>query len=182
RSVKDSPVIFQREQLLQSLGKGSFETRAGMVPGEYRAILTVRAAGGTYSGAATFIIGETDSATLDIPVSQTRSIQGEVQTEGPVSSLFVTCVPDPLQGLTHLVTAQVRQTGKFVLDGVLPGMCGIRIDGITDDRYLESVRLGSQEPAPQTIEIPANTADAKLTLVIKTGASIEGIFVNESRS
>jgi hypothetical protein len=182
RSVKDSLVIFQREQLLQSLGKGSFETRAGMVPGEYRAILTVRAAGGTYSGAATFIISETDSATLDIQVSQTISLQGEVQTEGPTSSLFVTCVPDPLQGLTHLVTAQVRQNGKFVLDGVLPEVCGIRIDGIMDDRYLKSVRLGNQEAKSQTIEIPAHTDDAKLNLVVKTGGSIEGIFVNESRA
>ena len=183
RSVKDSLVIFQREQLLQSLGKGSFETRAGMVPGEYRAILTVRAAGGiTYSGAATFIIGETDSYTIDIPVSQTKSIQGEVQTDGPTSSLFVTCVPDPLQGLTHLVTAQVRQNGKFVLDGVLPGICGIRIDGITDDRYLESVRLGNQDAAPQSIEIPTDTDDAKLIVAVKVGCSIEGIFVNESRT
>jgi hypothetical protein len=171
-AATDSPIVFQREQLMQSLGKGSFESRTGLVSGTYRAILSVRAAAGTYSGAVTLVIGETDSATIDIPVSRTLSIPGEVQTDGPTSSLFVTCVPDPLQGLTHLVTAQVRANGKFVLDGVLPGACGIRVDGITDDRYVE----------PQTTEIPTAIDDAKLTLTLQTGGSIEGIVVNESRT
>ncbi len=144
--------------LPRPVGNGQFELRTGLMPGDYRVLLEVRSPGKSYLGSAPVTIGRGDPATISIPVSRTASVQGQVEFAGDATSLKVVAVPDRSNSSALPVLADVRQTGKFVLEDVLPGAYSISVVGLKSDAYLDS---------PTNVIFPEDTETLRLTLRIK---------------
>ena len=182
RSVVDSPLVSAYPVMPRALGNGEFEMRAGLAPGQYRLLLVVRSPSASYAGTATLTVDQGDPNIIEVPVSRTISVQGQVVMQGSLSSLRVIAIPNASQASGIPVSSEVRPNGNFVLEGVLPGAYTIGVDGADNDAYLAAVSLQGEEVSSSTVALTADVESLKLTLRLKQGGSIRGVVIDETRT
>jgi len=166
------------------LGNGEFEIRTGLGPGIYQVVLTALTRDGTYTGSVSLNVDRTDPAPIEIPVSRTISLEGQVRVEmeGQLPPLSIRFVPDPRNAVTISAFAEVYANGRFVLKNLLPGMYSITVDGLPDEAYGASAKLHDEDTSPNDVEFADSDDSGKLTLAVKTGGTIAGVVVDETRS
>jgi Carboxypeptidase regulatory-like domain len=165
RSLTDSSTGATFPSATRQVKTNEFETRVGLMPGEYRILATVFSPAGHYAGSATVTVDRANLGSIEIPVFRTISIQGNVVSEGKLSALKVWS--EPIDGSGTAVAAEVRSNGKFALEGILPGAYTLSVDGLENDAYLARVTLQDEEVSSDNVVIPPDRESVNLTLSIK---------------
>jgi hypothetical protein len=167
----------------QPRGNGEFAFRTGLLPGQYRLLVTALLPVVTYSGSAVLTVTGSDPDIIDVPVAPTISVQGQVVAEGAVSSLRIVCVPNGSRNSGMAVSSEVRSNGKFTLEDILPGSYAVSVDGLENDGYLSAVQLQGKDVSSTDIEFPKDISPLILTLNIKhDGGSIKGFAIDATGS
>jgi len=154
-----------------------FEVR--LRPGQYRAIANVTGGPVAYATASLTVTSDVDG--LVLTMSPPPVLTGQVVTAERDSQVS-------FEGLRLLVThldnhtggqVQPGATGKFVFtaDYFRPGRMALRINGIPNDCFLQSVRLGGREVDPDEFEVLTSTT---LDVILSnTAAMITGRITGE---
>jgi hypothetical protein len=150
---------------------GQFELRAGIEPGQYRIAARLSTPDAAYAGSSVFEIGQTDPEPVDIALSQALSIKGDIRVEtGTASSLpgslFVSIYPNEPNTGGMRAAADVRSSGKFVLENILPQSYRLEVFGLPADMDVGAVRLQDRDADPEALVLPDGLKSVNLTVII----------------
>jgi hypothetical protein len=188
RPLDDRPYVpVYRWTMPPPVSDGKFEVRAGLAPGSYWLGVEIPMLDGLYVGSAEVAIEQADPKIVDIPISKTASVEGNVQFEGSddsdqhPASLSIIYSTDVTRSLQIPVSVPVRSNGKFKLENILPMPYAIGIRGLTNDAYLDRIQLQDKVMSPANVKFPPSSESAGITLVVKQdGGRISGIAQPDS--
>ena len=181
RSERDPSMVPIFASAPRQTARNEFEARIGLMPGLYEVIVSVLTTNGTQIGSRTFSVDRTDLEPLIVPVSPTKSVEGQVVAEGNQASLRVIAAPTPSPLIGVPAWTSVRSNGRFMLE-VLPGTYALTVEGLQHDDYLAEAEFQGKPVSPSLIEFLPDAESLSLKLSIKKdGGSVGGVVMDANQ-
>jgi hypothetical protein len=142
-----------------------FEIRGGIESGSYRLAVLWRGLTDVYAGTSIVTIGQTDPDVVEVPVSETISIDGNVQAgNGTVpDSLYVVIVPDGPNTPGISLSSTVKANGRFAFEDV-PGRYRLYLRGLPENTYVAGVRVGNREFTPDAVDFMPDATSVSIVI------------------
>jgi hypothetical protein len=143
-----------------------FEIRGGIESASYRLAVLWRGTRDVYAGASIVTIGQTDPDIVEVPVSETVSIDGSVQREnGTVPQpLSVVIIPDAAKTPGPSLRFPVKPNGTFTLRYVVPGRYRIHLRGLPENASVAGIRVGNRDFAPDEVDFMPGAASVRIII------------------
>jgi len=181
RSERDPSMVPIFASAPRQTARNEFEARIGLMPGLYEVIVSVFTTNGTQIGSRTFSVDRTDPEPLVVPVSPTKSVEGQVVAEGNQASLRVIAAPTPSPLIGVSAWTSVRSNARFMLE-VLPGTYALTVEGLQHDDYLAEAEFQGIPISPSFIEFLPDAESLSLKLSIKKdGGSVGGVVMDANQ-
>ena len=155
-------------------GDGSFEI-TGVTPGSY--LLTARSATDPLkvAGAMPLEVGDRHVEGLEFRLSPGAEVRGHITILGEKTAGREVRVS--LEGVDEMPGDQPSagggEDGRFTLKGVYAGKYRVRVNGLPENAYVRSVKLGGQEVDESGVEL-GSAAELEIALS-PGGAQVEGV-------
>jgi len=181
RAVEEQLGIVHSGRDIAPDGQGRFDF-GGILPGSY-VICTSSAQKGNFNYAwQTIEVVNSDINDVNLAPGVGMRLSGRVLVEGHEKIDLGKLSTDLLNPNSPVHPwAQVKSDGSFVFYAVGPYVYRIRVSGLPEDFYLESVRLGKVEVVDATVDLgSAEGSPGAFEIVVSgSGARIDGAVRNE---
>jgi hypothetical protein len=173
-----------RSQDVAPDAKGVFDFD-GIVQGSYVLFAKFAREGRDYSAWRRVEVSNADVNGISLTPNPGLRLPGRVRITGgsqfDFSKLTLHLRPS-LFSPTERLSARINSDGTFLIHGADHDVYEVGISGLTDDSYLQSVRLGDEESADKNIDLSlADASSGSLDIVVNpAGGRIDGVVRDEN--
>jgi carboxypeptidase family protein len=160
--------------------EGIFEFR-GVAPGGYSLVAEWSQDGKSYSARQAIDVRESDLENLVLELSPVPELDGHVHVEGrPPQRLADLQIWLEAEGdvYTRWASGPVHKDGSFTINNVVAGQYELRVQGLSEDFYVKSARLGDKDILDSGIDASRGAAGSLEISISSLGGQIEGIVLN----
>ena len=155
-----------------------------VTPGSYYALASLHEDERMLVGRVPIEIGSNDLENLNIAVAPGMDLTGKVTVDGPgevkLDRLRVILRPRDTVPFFGGGVGPVKADGSFLVQNVLEDTYSVSVDGLSEDYYLKSVRVGADEALERGLQILRGQPPSGLEVKVSAaGARAEGLVFGE---
>jgi hypothetical protein len=178
----DFASVSRRTTVVQdALGRFQFDA---MRPGAYVLAADFFDGDSHFFAREQLIVGRTD-AQVELLLSQAMPLRGKVRTDRGDDRVTISSGTVELESFDpspmRVLSGPIEKDGSFELPNVAAGRFLVRISGIPDGLYVQSVRLGNREHPDMWLDL-SGTATVPLEIIMSSsGGRVSGTVVDQRR-